>query len=74
MRAADQLRNSIINKLLTISNVDYLSALSQLIEKSSVGNDMVVLSQEQILMLNISDEDIKNHRYISQEKLDNNDL
>lgn len=74
MRAVDQLRNSIINKLLTISNVDYLSALSQLIEKSSVGNDMVVLSQEQILMLNMSDEDIKNHRYISQEELDNNDL
>jgi hypothetical protein len=74
MRAEDQLRNSIINKLLTISNVDYLSALSQLIEKSSVGNDMVVLSQEQILMLNMSDEDIKNQRYISQEELDNNDL
>lgn len=51
MRAADQLRNSIINKLLTISNVDYLSALSQLIERSSVAKDMVVLSQEQILML-----------------------
>ena len=65
MRAVDNLRNNIIDKLLTISNKDYLSALNQLIEKSSVDHDIVKLSEEQILMLNMSDEDIKNHRYIS---------
>ena len=45
MRAADQLRNSIINKLLTISKVDYLSALSQLIEKSREKRKMLVSSE-----------------------------
>ena len=74
MRAVDHLRNNIIDKLLTISNKDYLSALNQLIEKSSVDNDMVKLSEEQIRMLNMSDEDIKNHRYISQNDLDKSDL
>ncbi|SCY99730.1 hypothetical protein [Flavobacterium caeni] len=74
MRAVDNLRNNIIDKLLTISNKDYLSALNQLIEKSSVDNNVVKLSEEQILMLNMSDDDIKNNRYISQEELDKNDL
>ena len=74
MRAVDNLRNNIIDKLLTISNKDYLSALNQLIEKSSVDNDIVKLSEEQILMLNMSDEDIKNNRYISQSELDKSDL
>ncbi|SCZ00384.1 hypothetical protein [Flavobacterium caeni] len=74
MRAVDNLRNNIIDKLLTISNKDYLSALNQLIEKSSVDNNIVKLSEEQILMLNMSDDDIKNNRYISQEELDNTDL
>ena len=74
MRAVDNLRNNIIDKLLTISNKDYLSALNQLIEKSSVDNDIVKLTEEQILMLNMSDEDIKNNRYISQNELDKSDL
>jgi len=74
MRTVDNLRNNIIDKLLTISNKDYLSALDQLIEKSSVDKDFIKLSDDQILMLNMSDEDIKNHRYISQDELDKTDL
>ena len=74
MTAVDNLRNNIIDKLLTISNKDYLSALNQLIAKSSFDNDTVKLSEEQILMLNMSDDDIKNNRYISQNELDKSDL
>jgi hypothetical protein len=74
MKAVDNLRNNIIDKLLTISNQDYLSALDQLIQKSTVKNDVIKLSEEQILMLNMSDDDIKNNRYVSQEDLDQNDL
>lgn len=74
MNATDNIRNRIIDKLLTISNQDYLSALYHLIEKSDVNDDVVELSESQILMLNMSDEDIKNHRIISQEELDKNDL
>jgi len=74
MTGIDNLRNSIIDKLLTISNKDYLSALYQLLEKSSVDNDVVQLSIEQILMLQLSDKDIENEKLISQDELDKSDL
>jgi hypothetical protein len=74
MNRADTLRNNIIDKLLTISNKDYLSALYQLIENSSVDNDIVKLSDEQILMLKLSDKDIEVGKLISQEELDKNDM
>jgi hypothetical protein len=74
MSAADNIRNSIIDKLLTISNKDYLSALYQLVSTSSVNEDIVQLSESQILMLNMSDEDIKNGRIVPHDELDKNDL
>jgi hypothetical protein len=74
MNRADILRNNIIDKLLTISNKDYLSALYQLVESSAVDNDIVKLSDEQILMLKLSDKDIEAGRLISQEELDKIDM
>jgi hypothetical protein len=74
MTATDNIRNSIIDKLLTISNDDYLSALYQLVSKSSENNEIIQLSESQLLMLKMSDEDIKNGRFTSQEQLDKIDL
>jgi len=74
MATADNLRNSIIDKLLTITNKEYLLALYQLVEKSSVGQDTVNLTKEQVLMLQLSDQDIKMGKFISQEQLDKEDL
>ena len=74
MSTKDILRNNIIDKLLTISNKDYLSALYQLVKTSAVDKDTVELSKEQILMLQLSDKDIKNGRLISQNQLDKDDL
>jgi len=74
MSTTDILRNNIIDKLLTISNKDYLSALYQLVKTSAVDKDIVELSEEQILMLQLSDEDIKNGKLISQTQLDKDDL
>jgi hypothetical protein len=74
MTTVDNIRNSIIDKLLTISNKDYLKALDQLINKSSVDKDIIHLSEDQILMLNMSDDDIKHNRVFSQEELDKSDL
>jgi hypothetical protein len=74
MAAIDNLRNDIIDKLLTISNKDYLSAIYQLIDKSTVDNDVVNLSQEQILMLKLSDKDIQSGNLISQDELDKQDI
>ncbi|MDP1746446.1 MAG: hypothetical protein Q8L90_12765 [Bacteroidota bacterium] len=74
MSSTDILRNNIIDKLLTITNKDYLSALYQLVKTSSVDKDTVKLTEEQILMLQLSDKDIKNGKLISQSQLDKNDL
>ncbi len=74
MATVDNLRNGIINQLLTISNKEYLSALYQLVEKSAVNSDTVQLSKEQILMLQLSDKDIANGKLILQETLDKSDL
>lgn len=74
MTGADKIRNSIIDKLLTISNKDYLTALYKLVSASSVNDEVIDLSEAQILMLNMSDDDIKNNRLVSQEQLDKMDM
>ena len=65
----DILRDSIIDKLLTISNEDFLTTLYQLIDKSSVENNVIELTDEQIIMLKLSEEDIENCRFLSNEQL-----
>ncbi len=74
MTSVDTLRNNIVDKLLTISNKDYLTALYKLIEKSSKDDNKVKLSKAQISMLGLSDNDIKKGKLISQEDLDKSDL
>jgi hypothetical protein len=74
MEATDILRNNIIDKLLTITDADYLSAIYELVERSSSDNNTVKLTEEQILMLQLSDKDILNGILISQDQLDKEDL
>jgi hypothetical protein len=74
MSKTDLIRNNIIDKLLTISNEDYLLALYHLVNNSSVGQDTVQLSEEQVIMLQLSDEDIVNGKFIAQDQLDKDDL
>lgn len=74
MNTTDILRNNIIDKLMTISNKDYLSALYKLVNSSAVDKDIVKLTDEQILMLQLSDNDIKNGKLISQNQLDKSDM
>jgi hypothetical protein len=45
-----------------------------LVESSAVDNDAVELTEEQILMLHLSDQDIETGKLISQDQLDKNDL
>lgn len=74
MTGADNIRNSIIDKLLTISNKDYLLALYKLVSTSKINEEVITLSEAQILMLNMSEDDIKNNRIVTQEELDKMDL
>lgn len=70
----DNLRNSIISKLLTIVDKEYLSALNKFIEASRPDSQQVSLSEEQKIMLQMSEKDIKNERMISNKDIENNDL
>jgi len=74
MATVDTLRNKLIDKLPTISNKEYLLALNRLVETSTLDNGPVKLTDEQILMLQLGDHDIKTGKIISQEELDKNDL
>jgi len=74
MATVDTLRNNLIDKLLAISNKQYLLALNHLIESSAIDNEVVKLTEEQVLMLKLSDKDIEGGRIISQEQLDKNDM
>lgn len=74
MTSADALRNEIIGKLLTISDKSYLSAINRIVETRSDRNDVVKLTEEQKLMLDMSNNDIKNGRTVNQVELNKADL
>lgn len=74
MAQVDLIRNGLIDKLLAISDKDYLTALLRLVESSSVSDEKIKLTKEQKLMLEMSENDITNGRIISQEDLDKSDL
>jgi hypothetical protein len=69
MATVDTLRNNLIEKLLTISNKDYLLALTQLVDTSAVEKHPFKLTASQIEMLKLSEEDIKAGRLISHEEV-----
>ena len=66
METVEEIRNNVINKILAISNINFLEALDNLIVNNS---DIVELTVEQKMILDLSDEDIKNGRMISQDSL-----
>ena len=74
MNQTDSIRNSIIDKLITISNRDYLKAIYKIVNNSSVAVDKVHLSAEQMIMLQLSDEDINNNRVIIESEMNKTDL
>jgi hypothetical protein len=74
MTTTDHIRNGIIEQLLTISNKDYLTALFQLVKNSQADKETVKLTEEQIVMLKLSDRDIKEGKLITQSQLDKSDL
>lgn len=74
MTATDHIRNGIMEKLLTISNKDYLTVLFQVVQSRSTDKDVVKLTEEQVVMLNLSEKDIKDGKLIFHSQLDKADL
>ncbi len=74
MNQTDIIRNSIIDKLITISNRDYLNAIFKIVDNSSVVADKIYLSAEQKILLQLSEDDIKENRIISETEMNKSDL
>ncbi|MBK9509302.1 MAG: hypothetical protein IPP61_09560 [Cytophagaceae bacterium] len=74
MTKVDHLRNDIIDKLLAISNKEYLTRLYELVEKSAPKNEVIKLSDSQLLMLEMSEKDIVEGKVVPQDDLDKLDL
>lgn len=74
MATVDNIRNGLINKILSIKNRDFLEALDKLIASSTPASSIVELTDEQKLMLEMSEQDIKDQKLISQEAMDKRNL
>ncbi len=74
MKQTDSIRNNIIDKLITISNRDYLNAIYKIVENSTLSIDKLHLSDEQKIMLQLSECDIRENRVITESEMNNNDL
>lgn len=71
MNTVEEIRNSIIDKILTISNSSFLEALDNLIKSSGnyESSEVILLSPEQIKIIEISEDDINNGRIITHDSI-----
>ena len=74
MATTTEIRNRLIDRLMAINNSEYLTALEKIIESSNVQQSKVMLTEEQKIMLAMSDDDIKNGRVLDQESLNEEEL
>jgi len=74
MATVDKIRNRLIDKILSIKNKDILEALDKLISSNVSDSEIVELTDEQKIMLEMSEKDIENGKLISQEAMDKRNL
>ena len=74
MATVDNIRNGLIDKILTIKNKDFLQALDKLIASSSSTSELVELTKEQKIMLELSEKDIEDGKLISQDAMNKRNL
>lgn len=74
MISTADIRNKIIDQVMAIKDAEFLRALSDMIDKSHVQEKSVQLTEEQKIMLAMSDEDIKAGRTIDQLTLNEREL
>ena len=74
MTTVDNIRNGLINKILSIRNREFLEALDKIISSSSTETEIVDLTVEQKEMLEMSELDLKEGKIISQSDMDKRNL
>ena len=71
MASTEQIRNNLIDKLISIKNKELLSAVDRLLEVSVKEEDVYQTSEYQKKALQAGDVDIANGRLISDQDLNN---
>ena len=74
MATISEIRNRVIDSLMAINDPHYLKALEEMIKTSKIEHSSISLTEEQKIMLAMSDEDIKEGRVIDQESLNKKEL
>jgi len=69
MAKVDNIRNNLIDKIMLIRNEDILLALDKLISTGSFAEELVEFTEEQELMLQMSEDDILQGRTIPESSL-----
>ena len=72
MATVDKIRNSLIDKIISIRDKDILEAIDKLVSLSA--SDIVKLTNEQKKMLQMSEDDIENGQLISQDQMNKRNL
>ncbi|OYX13777.1 MAG: hypothetical protein B7Z16_15280 [Algoriphagus sp. 32-45-6] len=70
----DKIKSDLIDKILSIKNRDFLKALDVLVSANSNPTELIKLSSDQKVMLEMSEQDIKEGRLISQEAFEKRNL
>ncbi len=74
MESLQVLRNRLIEKILRTTNVSFLEGIDKIFTSSKIVDEEIVeLSDSQIEIIKIAEEDIKYGRLISEEELDKSD-
>ncbi|MCP4457748.1 MAG: hypothetical protein GY816_06945 [Cytophagales bacterium] len=74
MASTTDIRNRLIDRLMTVNNSDFLMALEKLVKTSNLQAEKIPLTEEQKIMLSMSDLDIQNDRLIDQNSLNERGL
>ncbi len=74
MATVDNIRNGLIDKILSIKNREFLEALDKLVAFSSSESANIELTNEQKIMLEMSEKDIEDGKLISQEAMNKRNL
>ena len=72
MATVDKIRNSLIDKIISIRDKEILEAIDKLVSLSA--SDIVELTIEQKEMLQMSENDIDNGQLISQDQMNKRNL
>lgn len=74
MASTSEIRNRLIDTLMTINNSEYLQALEKMIKSSNVEEEWVQLTEDQKIMLSMSETDITNGNVVGQDQLNEREL